>query len=296
VALEGGFVVDGGRDRRLEERARVLGFGDLRGYLQARCDTGDSVPRIAIELGVGGWQVQAALARSGVRLAPRRERLAQQRRRYTQARIAARASELGFADLQAYLADRVVERGWLLAEVASELAAHRLTVRRLLDRHGIRRLRRTPAERAASESGRRVQSMGWQARRAAQLAVLGFEDLASYLRARHLKQGWSVTRMRAKLRVGRSWLVTEMARLGAATLTVSPTARLLGRASASQRCWGKVLLSTFLLRFTGSHSWRGIQLMERSATGDLDPRADRRWPCRDAVGAHVRVRFLSAGC
>jgi hypothetical protein len=89
--------------------------------------------------------VQAALARLAVRLASRPQRLAAQRRRYSQERIAARVAALGFADVQAYLVDRVVQQGWLLAEVAAELAAHRLTVRRLLERYGIRRVRRTPA-------------------------------------------------------------------------------------------------------------------------------------------------------
>jgi hypothetical protein len=121
---------------------------------------------------------------------------------------------LGFADVQAYLADRVVEQAWLLAEVAAELEAHRLTVQRLLDRHGIRRARRTAMERAASESGRRVQAVGWQARRTARLAELGFADLADYVRARHVEQGWSVKWMRAELRVGRRWLVGELARRG----------------------------------------------------------------------------------
>jgi hypothetical protein len=207
-------VVDGGRDRHLEERARVLGFEDLRGYLQARCDDGYSIPRIATELGVGDWQVQAALSRLRVRLAPRPQRLAAQRRRHTEQRIAARVAALGFADVQAYLVDRVVQQAWLLVEVAAELAAHRLTVRRLLERHGIRRGRRTPAERAAAEAGRRAQRVSWQARRAARLAELGFGDLAGYLRARHLEQGWSIKRMRVELGVGRRWLVGELARLG----------------------------------------------------------------------------------
>jgi hypothetical protein len=214
LVLEGGFVVDGGRDRRLEERARVLGFDELLAYLQARCDAGHSVPQLAAELGLSDWQVGAALARLAVRLAPRPQRLAAQRRRFTEERIAARVAQLGFIDVRAYLADRVVEQAWLLAEVAAELAAHRLTVRRLLDRHGIRRMRRTPAERAASESGRRVEAVGWQARRAARLAKLGFADLAAYLRVRHVEQGWSVKRMQAELRVGRRWLVGELARLG----------------------------------------------------------------------------------
>jgi hypothetical protein len=123
-------------------------------------------------------------------------------------------AQLGFADVGDYLTDRVVQRAWLLAEVAAELAAHRLTVRRLLNRHGIRRARRTAMERAAAESGRRVQAVGWQARRAARLAELGFQDLAGYLQARRVEQGWSVKRMRAELRVGRGWLVGEPARLG----------------------------------------------------------------------------------
>jgi hypothetical protein len=59
-----------------------------------------------------------------------------------------------------------------------------------------------------------VQAVGWQARRAARLTELGFEDLATYLRARHVEQGWSVKRMRAELGVGRRWLVGERARLG----------------------------------------------------------------------------------
>jgi hypothetical protein len=195
----------------------VLGFESLRTYLQARCDAGFSVPRIASELGVRDWQVQAALSRLAVRLAARPQRLAQQRRRYTEERIAARVAPLGFAQVGAYLVDRVLERGWLLAEVAAELAAHRLTVRRLLDRHGIRRVRRTVTERAASESGLRVQSVGWQARRAARLAELGFADLAGYLKVRQVEQGWSVKRskrMRAELGVGRRWLVGEIGWLG----------------------------------------------------------------------------------
>jgi len=192
----------------------VLGFEDLRGYLQARCDTGHSVPRIATELGVGDWQVQAALTRTGVRLAPRPQRLAAQRRRYTEQRIAGRVAQLGFTDVEAYLVDRVMQQGWLLAEVAAELGAHRVTVRRLLGRYGIRRVRRTPAERAAADRGRRVQQVGWQARRVARLAELGFQDLAGYLKVRQVAQGWSVKRMRAELGVGRRWLVGELARLG----------------------------------------------------------------------------------
>jgi len=174
---------------------------------------------MAVELGVPDWQVQAALSRLAVRLAPRPQRRAAQRRCYTEQRIAARVAQLGFTDVGDYLTDRVMQRGWLLVEVTAEVAAHRLTVRRLLDRDGIRRVRRTPAERAASDEGRRVQQVGWQARRAARLAELGFADLAAYLRARHVEQGWSVKRMRAELRVGRPVAGRGTEPAGAATLT-----------------------------------------------------------------------------
>jgi hypothetical protein len=86
---------------------------------------------------VGDRQAQAALARLQVRLAPCWQRLAAQRRRYTEQRIAARVAQLGFAAVGDSLPDRVVEQAWLLAEVAGELGAHRLTVHRLLERHGI---------------------------------------------------------------------------------------------------------------------------------------------------------------
>jgi len=68
--------------------------------------------------------------------------------------------------------------------------------------------------RTAGERGRQVQSVGWQARRAARLAELGFADLEGYLQSRYVEQGWSIKRMRAELRVGRSWLVDQLARLG----------------------------------------------------------------------------------
>jgi AraC-like DNA-binding protein len=206
-------VVDDGRTRRLERRARRLGFADLRGYLQTRCDRGHSVPALADELGVSQWTVTQALAALGIVLPPRPERLARQRRRYAEERIARRVTELGFANLRAHLADRLIGREWLLADVAAELAADRRTVRRLMQQAGVQRRRRTAGQLAAGERGRQVQSISWQTRRAARLVELGFADLAGYLQARHVEQGWPVKRMRAELRVGRNWLVTEMARL-----------------------------------------------------------------------------------
>jgi hypothetical protein len=214
LVIRGGFVVDDGRVRRLEQRARQLGFTDLRGYLQTRCDAGYSVPALAQELAVPQWTITQTLAALGIVLAPRPQRLARQRRRFTVERIAGRLVELGFPDVEAYLQDRLMRREWLLADVAAELGAHRATVRRLMEQAGVRRVRRTARQLVAGRRGRQLQSLGWQARRAARLAELGFADLAGYLECRFVEQGWPVKRMRAELRVGRNWLVAEMARLG----------------------------------------------------------------------------------
>ena len=207
-------MVDDGRSRRLQQHARRFGFADLRGYLQARCDAGYSVPALAEELAKSEWTVSQALATQRITLPSRREQLVRQRRRFAQQRIAKLVGELGFADVRTYLQDRLIWREWLLAEVVAELGAHRDTVRRLMRQVGVQRLRRTTKQVAAGERGHRVQSVAWQARRAARLAELGFADLAGYLRARYVEQGWPIKRMRAELRVGRNWLVDQMARLG----------------------------------------------------------------------------------
>jgi hypothetical protein len=131
--------------------------------------------------------------------------------RASEQRLATRVAELGFADVGWYLRDRVVALGWSLSEVEAELGSHRRTVRRLMDAAGIRRTRRTAAERAAAAAGNQSQQLGWEARRAARLAELGFDRLEAYARARS-EAGWSVKRMRAELRVGIAWLRGELGR------------------------------------------------------------------------------------
>jgi AraC-like DNA-binding protein len=207
-------VVDDGRSRRLEQQARRLGHPDLRSYLQSRCDAGYSVPALAEEVGESEWTISQALATQRVTLPSRPEQLARQRRRFAQQRITKLVVELGFADVRAYLADRLIGRQWRLAEVAAELGADRRTVRRLMEQTGVQRRRRTARQLAAGERGRRVQAVSWQVRRAARLEELGFADLAGYLQRRYVEQGWPIKRMRAELQVGRNWLVAQMARLG----------------------------------------------------------------------------------
>jgi hypothetical protein len=213
VVIDGAFRVDGGRYRQLEHQAERLGFPDLQACLQALSDAGYSLPRLAKKLGTTQRLVSQALADLDVLLLSRRARLAQQRQRAAQERVVVRVAELGFVDVEAYLVDRVAERGWLLSAVVAELGASPVTVRRLLDQYGVRRSQRTTKEQVASARGRRVQKDGWQTRRAARLAELGFGDLASYLQVRYVGQGWSVGRMRAELGVGKAWLVAEMRRL-----------------------------------------------------------------------------------
>lgn len=214
MVIQGGFLVDDGRTRRLHQHARQLGFPELRSYLQTRCDSGHSVPGLARELDVSDWTLSQALETLGITLPPRPERLARQRRRHAQERLAGRVVELGFAAVGAYLEDRLIGQEWLLADVAAELGAHRATVRRLMTQAEVVRVRRTARQVAAGERGRRIQSGGWEARRAARLAELGFADLAGYLQCRYVEQGWTIKRIRAELQVGRNWLVDQMTRLG----------------------------------------------------------------------------------
>jgi hypothetical protein len=91
---------------------------------------------------------------------------------------AARVVELGFAEVRAYLEDRLIGREWLLAEVAAELSADRRTVRRLMQQAGVTRGRRTARQLAVGERGRRVQSVSWQQRRAARLEELALRTWA----------------------------------------------------------------------------------------------------------------------
>src|SRR6266540_283788 len=149
LVIQGGFVVDDGRVRRQEQHARQLGFTDLRGYLQTRCDAGYSVPALAQELAVSQWTIAQTLATLGIVLAPRPQRLARQRRRFTAERIATLVADLGFADVEAYLQDRLIRREWLLADVAVELGAHGQTVRHLMEQAGVRRGRRTARQLVA---------------------------------------------------------------------------------------------------------------------------------------------------
>jgi predicted DsbA family dithiol-disulfide isomerase len=159
LVVHGGFLVDDSPVRWLARRARHLGFHNLRSYLQARCDSGHSMPRLARELGESEWTITQALATPGVVLPPRPERLARQRRRHAQERTTKRVAALGFADVRAFLEGRVIDQERLLAEVAAGLAADRRTVRRLVQQAGVTRRQRTARQLAVGEQSRRVRSV-----------------------------------------------------------------------------------------------------------------------------------------
>jgi transcriptional regulator of acetoin/glycerol metabolism len=103
----------------------------------ARCQEDAGLTQLAGELHTTVDVVRRLVARAGIQRSSPKVRSARQRRRTTDQRLAERAARLGFADLGAYLADRVTERAWTLTEVASELGIHRDTVRDRLDRHGL---------------------------------------------------------------------------------------------------------------------------------------------------------------
>ena len=143
LPISGGFTVLDRQQRRLHDRANTLGFIDLDSYLVARCEDDASLTLLAVELHTTRDVIRRLIDQAGIHRSPPKVRSARSRRRATDQRLTERAGQLGFADLGAYLADRVTKQAWTLPQVASELGIHRDTVRDRLDRHGVRRTRPT---------------------------------------------------------------------------------------------------------------------------------------------------------
>jgi AraC-like DNA-binding protein len=214
--IKGGFRVDGGHNRHLHQQARRLGFADLRACLQALLEDGWSVPQLARHLGATQPAIRRAIADHHLHQLPRRQQLARQRQHAAEQRVADRAAELGFAELRAYLVDRLVTRAWTVEEVGGELDVAASTVRRLLDRYQVRRVAPTRRQRAAAAAARGPQPQpdAVRQRRHARLAELGFAEVDDYLRDRYVRGGWSVRRLGAELGVGHGWLDGQLRRLG----------------------------------------------------------------------------------
>ncbi len=150
LLIKGSFAVIDTQQRRLHDRAHTLEYADLGGYLVARSQQDASLTQLASGLDATVEVIGRLLDQAGIRRSPPPARGAHQRHRATDQRLTDRATQLGFASLQAYLADRVVQQAWSLAQVASELGTDPATVRDRLDRCGLRRSRQTPAQRDGS--------------------------------------------------------------------------------------------------------------------------------------------------
>jgi hypothetical protein len=74
--------------------------------------------------------MRRAIADHQVRQLPRRQQLARQRQRAAEQRATNRVAKLGFEGVRAYLVDRLVTKAWNLEEVAAELGAAPVTLRR----------------------------------------------------------------------------------------------------------------------------------------------------------------------
>jgi AraC-like DNA-binding protein len=112
----------------------------------------------------------------------------------------------GFADLQAYVADRT-RAGVSLAAISREAGLHK----DWLSRH----LRRIDPQAAAIADAAGLAGRA-ETRSLAVLADLGFDDLGAYLRCRHGDQHWTVNAMSAELGVSRPALEAAMSRHGLA--------------------------------------------------------------------------------
>jgi hypothetical protein len=187
LSIRGGFAVIDQPQRRLHDHARDQGFAEIGSYLQARCQQQASPAQLASELHTT-TVVRRLLATADITPPPRRVTAARRRRSSTDQHLAARAAELGFASLGAYLADRAVTRRWPTTSIASELGVLPATVRDRLDRHRLPRQRATRRPRRAIQRQRAC----WAAKRHARLAALGFADVEGYLRVRRVEQGWSL--------------------------------------------------------------------------------------------------------
>ncbi len=183
LVLSGGFTVDDGRHRHLDQHARRLGFADVRACLQVLLDDGWSIPQLATHLTTTQPAIRRAITDHHLPQPPRRQQLARQRQHAAQQRAADRVAELGFDSVRAYLVDRLVTKAWTLAEVMGELGAAPATVRRPLEEHQVRRV--TPTRRQRAPPPRPPADLRSRRGRSSSAARHAWPNLAS--------QGWRST-------------------------------------------------------------------------------------------------------
>jgi hypothetical protein len=121
-------------DRRtLEARAQALGFADLAAYLTDRyLHREHSLIAIGRELGATIHIVRGLRDALGIRPHGGLRARGRSRQAANDQRAAARAGELGFADLRGYLVDRYTHQAWTIPRLAAELGVGERIVTRLL--------------------------------------------------------------------------------------------------------------------------------------------------------------------
>jgi hypothetical protein len=174
----------------VQQCPRTLGYSDLASYLTDRyLHKEHSLPAIADELGVTIHVVRGLRdafgigSHGGVRARGRARQAASDQR------ATARAAELGFTDLRAYLTDRYTQRAWTIPQVAAESRVGERVVKRLLGSMEVRRVQATALVAAAAERGRAREAELVRVRRQARLAALGFADLGLCLADRYVRRG-----------------------------------------------------------------------------------------------------------
>jgi hypothetical protein len=93
----------------------------------APCQQDAGLAQLAGELHSTIDVVRRRIDEAGIHCSSPKVRSARQRRLATNQRLTEPVGQLGFANLGAYLADRVTKRAWTLPQVASELGIHRDT-------------------------------------------------------------------------------------------------------------------------------------------------------------------------
>ncbi len=118
----------------------------------AHCQDDASLAQLAGELHTTIDVIRRLVDQAGIQRSSPKVRSARQRRRATDQRLTERAMQLGFASLQAYLADCLTQRAWTLVQVADELGVDRNTVSDRLNAYGLRHTSRPHANRPTSSS------------------------------------------------------------------------------------------------------------------------------------------------
>jgi hypothetical protein len=239
-----------------------------------------------------GMRKGVALARSGElnrlgrqadtrrgRALERRQRTVQQGARIGQVRAARfraerdrRARRLGYADVADFLRQRYLAEGATVAELAAALECAEITVIAEMDRLG---MHRRPQQVRLSQGRRALAAKRAEVRaeREARVHALGFDDLPSYLAARHHQQRWPRRLIAQELEVTAAAVVRLMRREGV------PGLRGVKAAAARRPPEAKSSYTAF----AGAPARRADRRKRRAVSGSV---------CLAGYGSAVRPRLL----